>query len=259
MIKISIASTFYNDSEMLKRVLDSVLNQTYTNIEHIITDGGSDDGSVELLKEYEEKYRAAGKVLKWVSEKDKGIYDGANKAFDMTTGDYCVFASDPYVSRETIEYVASVLESKKPDFAYGGVYFQKDGKIIRRWSGNPGNWRLGWMAADPTIFMKHEIWEKYGPYDIKYSSAADYKFQVGLLLDKTLVSCPLNKKIVMFYADGTSNAGFRGKWLSICECRKILKEYNIKFAWFTNLCKTIRAVLAYTFVLHKKIDTEDQG
>lgn len=257
MLKISIASTFYNDKKMLKIVMDSVLSQTYQNIEHCITDGGSIDGSVELLKEYEEKYKQAGKVLKWISEKDKGLYDGTNKAFRMTTGDYCVFATDPYVNNRVIEFVVSFLEEKKCDYVYGGMYFQKDGKIIRRWSGKPGNWKTGWMPADPTLFVRREVWMSHGPYDIMYKSAADYKFHLSLLMDKSLTSYPLMKKVVLFNANGVSNEGIRGKWYSICESQKILEEYHVKFALFTNFCKTLRGLLAYIFVIHKKINLEE--
>ncbi len=127
MIKMSIASTFYNDKEMLKKVLDSVLNQTYQNIEHCVADGGSTDGSVELLKEYEEKYRQAGKTLRWISERDKGITDGFNKAVKMATGDYIFPACcDPYAGKTVMEHTVSVIEEKKPDYVYGGMYFQRD-------------------------------------------------------------------------------------------------------------------------------------
>ncbi len=100
---ISILSTFYNDREMLVRTLDSVLGQSYQKIEHVVTDGGSIDGSVEVLKEYEEKYKKVGKRLIWKSEKDSGIYDGSNKAAAMASGDYLLFGTDPYVDDTVIK------------------------------------------------------------------------------------------------------------------------------------------------------------
>ncbi len=260
MIKLSIASTFYNDKEMLKEVMDSVLSQTYQNIEHCIADGGSTDGSVELLKEYEEKYRQAGKILRWVSERDNGITDGFNKAVYMTTGDYIFTACcDPYVNDSVIEYAVSIIEEKKPDYIYGGMYFiQNDGKIIRKWDGKPGNWRLGWMMATPTICMKRSVWEKLGPSDCSYKSAADYKFQMEMFLDKSLVAASLNRKIVVYRAGGTSNGGLKNKLDSINECFRVYKECNVKAGWFINLCKTIRGVCSYIFVSKKKITLEDE-
>lgn len=252
-MKISIVSTFYNDKKMLALLLESVLNQTYSDIEFIVEDAGSSDGSVELLQEYEEKFQKVNKKLVWKSERDSGIYEGSNKAASMATGDYLIFASDPYVDNSTIMHLVKVLQEKHPDYVYGGMYFQRNGKIVRCWSGKPGNWKLGWMAATPTLCIKMSVWKKYGPFDTNYKSASDYKFQLALFQDKSLKSFPLNRVMVVYYAGGTSNGGFKAKWLSIKECQKILREYGVRFGWFTNLCKTLTAVFAYLFASHKRV------
>lgn len=251
---ISIASTFYNDKEMMIRVLESVLKQTYQKIEHVVTDGGSTDGSVEILQEYEKKYAHVGKKLVWKSEKDKGLYDGFNKAANMTTGEYFLFGTDPYVNNTVIQYLVNELKDRKFDYVYGGVYFLKDGKIIRQWSGKSGNWRLGWMAATPTLCMKRALWKKYGPFDIHYKISADYKFQVKLFQDKLLKSKSINKKIVMYYAGGTSNGSLKANWEAIKECQRILDDCNVKFGWFTNICKIMIALCAYVFASHKQVE-----
>ncbi len=253
---ISILSTFYNDREMLVRTLDSVLGQSYQKIEHVVTDGGSIDGSVEVLKEYEEKYKKVGKKLIWKSEQDSGIYDGSNKAAAMASGDYLLFGTDPYVDDTVIGYIVNSLKKYNVDYVYGGMYFQREGKIIRCWSGKPGNWRFGWMAATPTLAMKRSVWEKHGPLDVHYISASDYKFQLNIFRDRTLKSKSLKRYLVMYYAGGTSNGGWKGKWLSIRECQKILKDCHVKFGWFTNLCKTATAVCAYIFASRKLVGEE---
>lgn len=256
---ISICTTFYNDKKMLKLMMDSILSQDYCDIEHIVTDGGSDDGSVELLREYADKYAKCGKKLVWVSERDQGIYDGFNKAADMSSGDYLMFGSDPFYDSHTISLVISTIEAEHADYVYGGMIFQKDGKIIRLWSGKPGNWRLGWIAATPTICMKRKVWETYGPLDRVYKSAADYKFQLLIFSDSTLNSVSINKPIVTYYAGGTSNGGIKAILLSIKECQKILNECKVPFGWFTNLCKTFIALCAYVFASHKKINLEENN
>jgi len=259
MIKISIASTFYNDKTMLKRVLDSVLSQTYSNIEHCITDGGSTDGSVEILKEYEEKYRNAGKVLKWVSEKDNGRPDGMNKAVNMSTGDYIFVAFfDPFTSKNTLQYICSILKNGDYDYIHGGLYYHRNGEIIRNWSGKRGNWRLGWMMATPTLCIKRSVWEKHGPFDIAYKATSeDYKFQLALFQDKHLKYKSINEKLVIYYAGGQSNRSLSNKWISIKEAYRVLKDCHVKFAFITNLGKTIRGVCSYIFVIHRKIDLND--
>lgn len=257
-MKISIISSFYNDKEMLIRVLESVLEQTYQNIEHVVKDAASTDGSVEILVEYEEKYRQAGKELVWKSEKDGGLISGFNEAYAMATGDYYVFAVDPYVDSTVIEYVVEKLNSFDLDYAYGGMYFQKDGEIVRRWSGKPGNWRLGWMMATPTMIIKKELWKMYGPLDETYRGGSDYKFQIRLFQNRTLKAMSLNRIIVNYYAGGTSNGGLKGNWNSIKESYRALKECNVKFAWFTTGCKILIALFAYLFASHKTIEEEMQ-
>ena len=254
---ISIISTFYNDKEMAKLVMDSVLSQSYGDVEHVITDGGSSDGSVELYQSYEEKYAAAGKKFVWKSEKDKGLYDGFNKAARLATGDYILVCTDPYINSGVIEEMMSVIVGGDYDYIYGGMIFQKDGKIIRNWSGKPGNWRLGWMAATPTLLMKKSVWEKHGEFDTDYISAADYKVQIKIFGDKTLKSAALPKPLINYYAGGTSNNGVKGKLLSMKECAKILRECHVRFGWFTNVCKTSIALFAYTFASRKQSEFKD--
>lgn len=257
MMKISIVSSFYNDKEMLIRVLDSVLEQTYQNIEHVVKDAASTDGSVEVLKEYEEKYCRAGKKLVWKSEKDDGLTQGFNEAYAMATGDYYILAVDPYVDDTVIEYIAEKLYKYDLDYTYGGMYFQKDGKIVRRWSGKPGNWHLGWMMATPTMVIKKDLWKKYGPLDEKYRGGSDYKFQIQLFQDESLKTMSLNKVLVNYYAGGTSNGDLKGNWNSIKESYLALMECKVKFAWLTTMCKILIALCAYVFASHKKIELED--
>lgn len=254
MMKISIASTFYNDKKMLKLMMDSVLTQDYCDIEHVVTDGGSTDGSVELLREYEKKYAECDKKLVWVSERDNGISDGFSKAVALSSGEYIILGSDPYYDFHSISTIMSEIEKGDYDYVYGGMVFQENGKIIRQWSGKPGNWRLGWIAATPTICMKREVWQKHGPFDQKYNGSADYKFQIELFCDKALRSASIQRPLVLYYAGGVSNGGIKSKLRSIKECQAILGECSVSFGWFTNLCKTLIALFAYIFASRKKID-----
>ncbi|MCM1523289.1 MAG: glycosyltransferase [Ruminococcus sp.] len=254
---ISVVSTVFNDKKSLKTIMETVLSQTYTDIEHCIVDGGSEDGSVELLQEYEAKYREAGKVLKWFSEKDSGLYDGINKACNMATGDYMIWCTDPYYSKNSIAEIAEEIKKQNYDYVYGGIIFQKDGVITRQWSGKPGNWKLGWMAANSTLCYKRELFHKHGPYDISYKSAADYKFQVKLFQDTSLKSSAIIKPLVIFCAGGASNGGVMANLISIKEDFRVMRECNVKFGWFAVICKIIIAFFAYAFASRKKFDLEE--
>lgn len=261
MEKISIVSPFYNDKVMLKRTLESVLRQDYANIEHVVADGGSTDGSVDLLKEYEAKYKSAGKELIWVSEKDNGIADGVNKATAMSSGNVIMFMVDVLASSHIITEIMEYFEKRGIDYLFGGLIYQRNGKIVRQWSGKPGNWRFGFMMATPTLCYRRAVWKKHGPYSEKYVSptgqdVSDYDFQLKLMRDRSLNFQAIRKPLVIYYAGGSSNNNFRYRLACIAECQKALRANNISFPLFTNLCKTLIALFAYTFAPHKKIILE---
>lgn len=260
-MKISILSTFYNAKPSLRRVMDSVLMQTYTDIEHIVVDAASTDGSVELLKEYEIKYANSNKIFKWISEPDSGSWDGFNKAFEMSTGDYIMInAPDPYADNQVFSDLEKILEKEKPDYVYGGMHFQKNGIIIRRWSGKPGNWKLGWMAATPTLCVKRSVLEhvltleECGLFDPNCRMACDYKLQVRLFMEKNLKSYSMDRIMVIYYAGGGSNGGVKANLNSIKYNQVALICCGVKFAWFITLCRILRAFFAYLFASRKKIN-----
>jgi len=253
---VSILSTFKDSKEMLTLVADSVLLQDYPNIEHIIIDSVSKDGSIELLKEYESKYSENNFSLIWKSEPDRCIADGANKAAKLMSGSYFMFITNPFISSESLGLLMKNLISGQYDAVCGGAIFHRDGMIIRRWRGTKWHWRLGWMAVNEALCIRSELYEKYGPFQEEYINAFDYDFQLRVFMDKKVKIKTINKPIVYFYAGGTSNGSIADNIASIKENYAILKSNNVKFAWFTVLCKCFAAFLAYTFVLRKDISHE---
>ncbi len=256
MKKVSILSTFYNDIKMLKKTMDSVLSQDYPNLEHVIIDAASTDGSVELIKQYEAFYKQKKIELKWISEKDSGIYEGFNKSFRNKTGDYFIFATDPYSGPHIISEMVETLEHSNADGLYGGMNYILNGKIIRNWSGKSGNWRFGWIAATPTLLIKKECIQSENIFNLKYKIVSDYDLQIRLFACSNYKFVSLPKALVNYSAGGSSNGGIKAKSYAIKECYKVLKDNEIPFAWFTNLCKTMIALFAYGFASHKKIKEE---
>lgn len=257
MRKISIITPVYNEKDMLNRTLESVLRQDYPLIEHIVVDGGSKDGSVELLIEYEKKYAQTGKRLIWVSEKDNGMIDATNKAYRIASGDLLLFLSDVYVNDHIISKIVVAFNEAGLDYTHGGLVYQQNGKIVRTWNGKHGNWRLGWMAAHPTLCITRSVWEKHGPYVDKYLNGWDYDFEIKLFMDKTLKHKNILEPLVIYYAGGTSNGSLIRKCKSIRDAYFVLRDNNVKFALFTNFCKTLRGICSYIFVIRKEIPLED--
>ena len=247
---VSILSTFKDSKDMLKRVADSVLSQDYPNVEHCIIDSVSTDGSVDLLKDYESQFIEKGYSLRWKSESDKCIAEGANKAAAMMNGDYFMFLTNPFISPQSLSTLMEALINDNLDAVSAGAIFHRDGIVIRRWRGNSWHWRLGWMAANETLCLKRELFDKYGPFSETFRTSFDYNFQLSILMDKALKLRTLKTPIIFFYADGVSNSA---KMNTIKEDYAALKAHKVKFAWFTILCKCFAAFLAYTFVSKKDI------
>ena len=252
---VSILSTFKDSKEMLKIVVDSILSQDYPNVEHIIMDSASNDGSVELLKEYNEKYSEKKYSLVWKSESDRCIADGANKAAALMTGDFFIFITNPFVSIESLSTLMRVLIDGNYDAVCGGVVFQRNGTVVRRWRGNKWSWRLGWMAANETLCLKKEIFDSHGPFSENFSASFDYNFQLSVFMDKKYHIKAIQVPIINFFAGGISNDGISGNIKTIKEDYAAIKAHKIKFAWFTILCKCIAAFLAYTFISKKDKST----
>ena len=176
---ISIITASFNNASTLSQTIDSLLSQSFKDIEYLIIDGFSTDGTKEIITSY------SSKISKFVSEKDSGIYDALNKGIALSTGDIIGFlhADDTYANPEILEKVSAAFEQSPDTWAvYGDLQFvsQNDtSKVIRRWKSKPFQKSLlakGWMPPHPTLFLRREVYEKYGRFDTSYRIAADYDF-----------------------------------------------------------------------------------
>lgn len=184
-MKISIITVCWNASATLEETIKSVASQTYNNIEYIIVDGGSTDSSVDIIKKY------TNVIDKWVSEKDKGLYDAMNKGVAMATGDYIgiLNADDTFFEKNTIEKVAKFLQDNPLDACVGDIVQHKNGKIIRKYSSKnwiPEKLKIGFMAPHPSIFFKKELFQKFGDYKLGYKIAADYELIIRYFIKHTI-------------------------------------------------------------------------
>mgnify|MGYP003974861483 CR=1 FL=1 len=228
-MKISIITSVWNNKETIKDAINSVLSQTYTDIEYIIVDGASSDGTIEIIKSYGDK------ITKFVSAKDKGIYDGLNRGIELATGDVLAFlhSDDIYESDTIIEEVAKVFESDKSlDGVYGDlVYTPKNDttKVLRYWKSKEYDSSLlkkGWMPAHPTLFLKREVYEKYGGFDLDFKIAADYDFMLRVLKSGIKVKY-LPKVLYKMRVGGESNKSIKNIMLKSQEDLKALKKNKV--------------------------------
>jgi len=227
-MKISIITSVYNNNETIEDAIKSVLYQSYENIEYVVVDGGSSDGTLDII----EKYKDQIDVL--VSEPDKGIYDGLNKGLDLATGDVVAFlhSDDLYSDENTIEHVASVFEKEDVDGVYGDlIYTPKEdtSKVLRYWKSkdfHPDLLKQGWMPAHPTFFLKKEIYNKYGKFDLSFKIAGDYDFMLRVLSAGIKVKY-LPEVIYKMRVGGESNKSLKNIILKSKEDLRVLKRNNI--------------------------------
>ena len=188
-MKISIITVTYNSSKTLKDTLESVLKQTYTNYEHIIVDGLSKDNTMQIVKEYETKYN--GK-LRYISEKDSGLYDAMNKGIKMATGDIIgiLNSDDIYAHENVLQKIVEKFEETNCDGTYASLIFMDEetmSKPKRIWNSPKGKLENGWHPAHPTLYLKKEVYDKVGLFNLNYRIAADYPFIPAVLVPPDLI------------------------------------------------------------------------
>lgn len=173
-IKVSVVTVTYNASKTLEVTIKSVLSQSYNNIEFIVVDGESSDGTIDILSKYSEK-------IVWTSEKDEGVYDAMNKGKRLATGDYLIFlgADDTFHSCDTIQKFVDSIDNSSFIY-YGNVIYKETGTIywgkFTKWK-----WGIGNISHQALFYPKH-IYKKYD-YNIHYKLYADYAYNLRLLAD----------------------------------------------------------------------------
>ena len=237
--KVSVVTTTYNDIENLKRILAEVKKQTYPNIEHIIVDGGSTDGTVDLLKELEEK--EPGRIS-WMSEKDNGIYDAINKGICMATGDIVGCCFDRYADEGVLMRMVEIIEKEGTDGVHGDLCYMDGDRIVRKWHQGQGVIRSGWMPGHPTLYLKKEVYDKFGLYRTDYRISGDYEFMVRILYRKEVTLSYLPEILIYMSHGGTSTNSLGAYVESMMEGHRALVENHVPFAWVTDLCRVVRVL-----------------
>ena len=237
--KVSVVTTTYNDIENLKRILAEVKKQTYPSIEHIIVDGGSTDGTVDLLKELEEK--EPGRIS-WMSEKDNGIYDAINKGICMATGDIVGCCFDRYADEGVLMRMVEIMEKEGTDGVHGDLCYMDGDRIVRKWHQGQGVIRSGWMPGHPTLYLKKKVYDRFGLYRTDYRISGDYEFMVRILYRKEVTLSYLPEILIYMSHGGTSTNSLGAYVESMMEGHRALVENHVPFAWVTDLCRVVRVL-----------------
>ncbi len=230
-MKVSVITATYNSAKSIESCLFSVLNQNYNDIEYVIIDGKSNDQTLTILNKFAAEYNQ----IRIFSEKDSGLYDALNKGIKLTSGDIIGFVhSDDFLeSNNIIHEIVSMFKSDNLDGVYGDLqYVDKDNtqKVKRNWTSCKFNESLlknGWMPPHPTLFLKKDVYEKHGFFDLSYSISADYDFILRIFNDLELKFEYLPKVITKMRFGGVSNRSLKNIIKKSIEDYRAIKNNNI--------------------------------
>lgn len=221
---ISIVTATYNSAATLRDTFDSILAQKFKDYEYLVIDGGSKDATVDLIKEYEPRFEGR---MKWISERDRGLYDALNKGYAMASGDIVglLNSDDFYTSDDVLQTVADAFEGHpERDAVYGDIHFVNPddlGKSVRYYSSakfTPERMRMGYMPAHPSFYARKSCFEKYGAFDLDFKVAADFENLLRLIYVNRINICYIPKDFVTMRTGGLSTSGLQSH-------RQIMKDH----------------------------------
>ena len=257
-MKVSLITVTYNSSLYLEECIHSVLDQQFHNIEHIIIDGGSTDGTLDIIKKYETH------IAKWISEKDTGMYNAINKGISMATGDIIgiLNSDDMFASNDVIDAIVTCFNEYKLDAVYGDlVYVNKKNtnKVIRLWKGftySRFRFNYGWMPAHPTFYIRRELIGDSGGYESHYFTAADYEFMARYLYRYRISARYLPKLFIKMRVGGQSNITIKSRLRANRRDYLAMKKNRIPFPFLASLLKPIIKLHQFYYSLFHKLEPQ---
>lgn len=246
-MKISIITATYNSSATIEDCITSIHNQSHFDIEQIIIDGASKDNTLDLIRSL------PNRVDKIVSEPDNGIYDAMNKGIQLATGEIVgiLNSDDLYYSEEILSSVNDAFNDSNVDCVYGDLFYVNcvnTNRIVRKWS--TGEYRengftKGWHPAHPTFFVRKEVYEKYGLFNLDFTLAADFEIMLRFLDKYKLNSKYLAQSMVRMRLGGASNGSLKSIITQNKECIDAFRINNIKISPFYTLYRLLPKLLQF--------------
>lgn len=213
-MKISIITTTFNSGATIRDTMESVLSQSYPDFEHIIVDGASKDNTLDIVRELEPRY---GGRLKWISERDRGIYDAMNKGIGMATGDVVgILNSDDFFTGPGIlSKVAMEFKDDDVDAVYGDIHFVNSDDLshcVRYYSSSRfARWQMlfGIQPAHTSFYCRRSVYSELGAFDIAFPVAADFEHLLRLIYIHRIRTRYIRTDFVTMRTGGASTNGLR--------------------------------------------------
>ena len=244
-MKISIVTVVYNNADYIVDCLESVQSQSYGNVEHVVIDGGSTDGTKDLIMPYVDK------LGYYVSEPDRGLYNALNKGIQNCTGEIIgiLHSDDLFYDSDTLSAVVESFKSSQADLLYANGFYvssKNQDKVCRIYKSKPFkavNLNLGWIPLHTTIYVRSKVFNKYGTYNESYKIASDYDISLRWFLESKIKKFFLDRFLVRMRLGGKSTSLKLQKTKSM-EDFKIIKNHPL-WGWFTLTSKIARKIPQY--------------
>ncbi len=246
-MKVTIITVVLDNMAFIEDAINSVVNQSHANLQYIIIDGGSNDGSLDIIKSFGDKIAIV------VSEPDEGIYDAMNKGLALANGDLVGFlnADDFYAHQQVLQHVADKFETNNCDVLYADLdYVSRADKnnIVRKWrSGSYKKDRFlsGWMPPHPTFFARKEVYQELGGFNKKLNMAADYELMLRFCYFNDLNVAYLPEVIIKMRLGGQSNRSLKNRIKANIQDRNAWVMNGVKPKWYTLLLKPLSKIIQY--------------
>ena len=241
-MKVSIITVCYNSAKTIEQTIQSVLSQDYPDIEYIVIDGASKDGTQGIIQKYQSY------IAKTLSEPDRGMYDAMNKGIAMATGDVIgiLNSDDVYMNAHIVSDLMRQMQKDQVDVVFADLILVDEDhpeKILRYYDSGqfePSRFRFGWMPAHPTVFVKKHIYDEVGLFKTDYQIAADYEMLIRILAVRKAAYIYVPKPVVRMRAGGASTAGLSRNWILNAEIVRACKENGI----YTNMAMLLMKIPA---------------
>lgn len=246
-MKVSIITVVFNGAAMIEHCINSVRAQTYADIEHIIVDGGSTDGTIEIINKYQN-----GKT-RVTSEPDNGLYDAMNKGIMRSTGDIIgiLNSDDFYPDDSVIEKVVRIMSEKNAESCYGDtIYVERDNtnKIVRYWKSSKfsrNKFKIGWMPQHGTFYVRKSIYTKYGLFRDDFPIAADYELILRFLYKHRIRTTYLPEILLKIRVGGVSRPGMVNTSKMFVENYRACKVNGLKLPLLVCFLKRLLKIPQY--------------
>jgi len=225
---LTVVTIVYNNVEYIREGIESVLLQEYSPIEYVVIDGGSTDGTLNVIEEYRDK------ISIFLSEPDNGIYDALNKGIGVATGDVIAIlhSDNKFCSNHVVSDMMQKMLDTKAEFGFSDMVIvdNKSNKVLRYYMANYFScwmFRMGWMPPHPTCFIKKSLFDEFGLYSLEYEVAGDFDFLVRIFYGREINWAYLNSVTVKMRQKGISNSGLKSKKLIATEINRSLRSNQV--------------------------------